>query len=138
MNYTVALDELDSFAHTFWQAVGDARVFAFHGEMGAGKTTLISALCRAKGVQDHMGSPTFSIINEYADGQGNPIYHMDLYRLRNPEEAVQTGVEDTLASGDICLAEWPEQAPQLFDENALHVYLTANEDGTRSIRISEG
>lgn len=137
MIYTVALNELDSFAHTFWQVVGDVRVFAFHGEMGAGKTTLISALCRAKGVEDHMGSPTFSIINEYADGEDNPIYHMDLYRLRDPEEAVQTGVEDTIGSGDICLVEWPEKAPQLFEDNTLHVYISANEDGTRSIKISE-
>ncbi len=137
MNYTVALNELDTFAQTFWDAVGNARVIAFHGQMGAGKTTLISALCRARGVQDAIGSPTFSIINEYADGNGQPIFHMDLYRLNDPEEVLQTGVEDTVTSGALCLVEWPEKAPQLFDASTVHVQLSVLENGNRLVEIGD-
>ena len=135
MKYEIGLDELDAFAQTFWRQVGDSRVFAFHGEMGAGKTTLISALCRAIGVRDSLGSPTFSIINEYADGHGQPVFHMDLYRLNNPEEVLQTGVEDTITSGHICMVEWPEKAPGLFDRHTVHVHLLVLEGGKRSVEI---
>lgn len=138
MKYEIGLDELDAFAKTFWQQVGHSRVFAFHGVMGAGKTTLIAALCRALGVQDTLGSPTFSIINEYADGKGQPVFHLDLYRLKDPEEVLQTGVEDTITSGDICLVEWPDKAPQLFDQDAVHVYITPLEDGKRIVEIKQG
>lgn len=135
MKYEVSLHELDAFAHTFWQAAGTAKVFAFQGEMGAGKTTLITALCRAKGVRDSLSSPTFSIINEYADAEGQPIFHMDLYRLNSPDEIIQTGVEDTLASGAVCFVEWPEKAPHLFDEATLQVNIQVMDDNRRQVRL---
>jgi tRNA threonylcarbamoyladenosine biosynthesis protein TsaE len=89
--------------------------------MGTGKTTFIAALCRAKGVQSIPSSPTFSLINEYTLMSGDPIYHIDLYRLRDEEEAREAGVEDCLFSGNFCLVEWPEKAPGIFPENTLHV-----------------
>jgi tRNA threonylcarbamoyladenosine biosynthesis protein TsaE len=135
MKQELSLHDLDAFAQRFWEQFGDARVFAFHGQMGAGKTTLISALCRALGVEDAIGSPTFSIINEYADRQGQPVFHMDLYRLNSPEEVVQTGVEDCITSGDTCLVEWPEKAPHLFDGLTVHVHLSLTEDGRRQIAV---
>jgi tRNA threonylcarbamoyladenosine biosynthesis protein TsaE len=138
MKYELGLHELDLFAQTFWKECKGASVFAFHGEMGAGKTTLIVALCRALGVQDAASSPTFSIINEYADGQGQPVFHMDLYRLNDPEEITQTGVEDTIASGAICLVEWPEKAPYLFDDAAVHVHIAAMENGKRLVEVKAG
>lgn len=138
MNHEVSLHELDAFAHTFWQEVGKAKVFAFQGEMGAGKTTLITALCRAKGVQDSLSSPTFSIINEYADADGQPIFHMDLYRLNSPEEVMQTGVEDTIASGAVCFVEWPEKALHLFDDAAVWVRLSVTSGGNRLVSIEVG
>src|SRR5215213_7730144 len=117
MQFQISLHELDIFAKHFWEEVKEATVFAFHGQMGAGKTTIITAICRAKAVQDVMGSPTFSIINEYVYTEGNEvkkIYHIDLYRLKDEDEVLQAGVEDCIYSGSVCMVEWPEKAPHLF------------------------
>lgn len=117
MEFQIRRDGIDRFAQQFWAAVGSHRVFAFYGKMGAGKTTLIEALCRAKGVMESMGSPTFSIINEYRfreNGSESAIYHIDLYRLRDEQEIVQAGVEDCIYSGDICFVEWPQKAPDFL------------------------
>lgn len=140
MEFNVKLEDLDQFAALFWRSVPGARRFAFHGPMGAGKTTLITALCRHKGVQDTMGSPTFSIINEYRfeeNGQPQRIYHMDLYRLKDEEEVIQAGVEDCLYSGAYCLVEWPEKAPQLFDAQTVHVTITPASEHERRITIGK-
>lgn len=140
MDFPVALDSLSSFATAFWNYVGTARVFLFYGEMGAGKTTIIEALCVAKGVKDRMGSPTFSIINQYGyneGGAGKTIYHIDLYRLRDEEEIIQAGVEDCLYSGAICFIEWPQKAPPYFyDEAAVNVFIEAVDATHRSVQIS--
>jgi tRNA threonylcarbamoyladenosine biosynthesis protein TsaE len=139
MQHRVSLNELDSFAKEFWRAAGPARVFAFHGEMGAGKTTIITALCRQKNVQQVPGSPTFSIINEYAyhqDGTEKVIYHIDLYRLKDEQEIAGAGVEDCVYSGSICMVEWPERAPQLFDDTAVHVYISTIDADTRLVKLS--
>ncbi len=134
----VFIDKLDDFAAQFWQAVGSAKIFAFHGQMGAGKTTTIAALCRYKGVTEAPSSPTFSIINEYAykeNGQQKTIFHIDLYRLKDDEEVVQTGVEDCVESGHICFVEWPEKAPYLFDEAALHIVIEPVSETERNVKI---
>lgn len=135
---TVPLAQLNDFAQTFWPCVGKATVFLFYGEMGAGKTTLIEALCAAKGVKERMGSPTFSIINQYAyteNGAEKRIYHIDLYRLKDEQEIVQAGVEDCVYSGDICLIEWPQKAPGLFDETAVKVFIEPTGPTERSIAM---
>lgn len=135
MEHTFSLDEIDRVAEAFWREVRPASVFAFHGDLGAGKTTLIKALCRAKGVQDVVSSPTFSLINEYVfpgDGeQQHILYHLDLYRIKDEEEAVQAGIEDCLFSGAICLVEWPEKIPDLLPEDTLHVNITAVASGRK-------
>ena len=134
----VFIDKLDDFAAQFWQAVGSTKVFAFHGQMGAGKTTTIAALCKYKGVSEAPSSPTFSIINEYAyaeAGAQKTIYHIDLYRLKDDEEVLQTGVEDCIESGHICFVEWPEKAPYLFDERALHVVIEPINERERRVKI---
>src|SRR5215212_2463959 len=102
MEFQISVAALDQFAVQFWDLVKEARVFAFHGQMGAGKTTLITAVCRQRGVRDPMASPTFSIINEYRffeEGVERKIYHIDLYRLKDEAEVVQAGVEDCVTSG---------------------------------------
>ena len=137
MKFLVTLEQLPSFAAQFWNLVEDARVFAFHGQMGAGKTTLISALCHARGTSDVTGSPTFSIINEYAAGD-ETMYHIDLYRLKDEEEVLSAGVEDCIFSGALCLVEWPEKAPQLFDTETVHVYVEPVDDQQRRIRVVRG
>ena len=130
------LSDISSVAESFWKEYGTQKVFAFHAEMGVGKTTFIHALCDALGVKDAVGSPTFSIINQYngsLNGDKITVYHMDLYRLRNEEEAARAGVEDALYSGDICLVEWPEKAPGLFPPDTVHVYLKLLESGERKL-----
>lgn len=135
MNLLFRLEDLEKTARKFWEELEGHRVFAFHGEMGAGKTTFISALLRARGVEGTPSSPTFSIINEHRSvADGKPVYHMDLYRLRDEAEVIGAGVEDTVYSGALCFVEWPEKAPQLF-EDAVHVYLEAVDGNTRRLRV---
>ena len=138
MNFTFSLPDLQSIAPKFWEAVKGRTVFAFEGEMGAGKTTIIEALCLSRGVKDTMGSPTFSIINEYRypdGGEEKIIYHMDLYRLEGEQEIVQAGVEDCIYSGAVCMVEWPQKAPFLFDENTVRVYIEPLDENLRSMKI---
>jgi tRNA threonylcarbamoyladenosine biosynthesis protein TsaE len=138
MQFHVRLNELDSFATQFWNYVNNHKVFAFHGEMGAGKTTVINALCHHKGTKDATGSPTFSIINEYSyteNGETKKIFHIDLYRLKNDEEVLQTGVEDCVYSGSICMVEWAEKAAHLFDEGSVHVYIDALSGTERQVIV---
>jgi tRNA threonylcarbamoyladenosine biosynthesis protein TsaE len=130
--FTYSLDEIDKTATNFWQQARATNVIALHGQMGAGKTTFVNALCRVKNVSSPVSSPSFSVINEYLYPKGT-IYHIDLYRLKDEEEAIRTGVEDCLYSGHICLVEWPERAPHLFDNTALHVFIETINDGTRRI-----
>lgn len=135
---TVSLKELAAFARRFWQQAGHTKVFLFHGEMGAGKTTVIEALCAAKGVKERMGSPTFSIINQYGYAEGGEekmIYHIDLYRLKDEEEVVGAGVEDCVYSGSICFVEWPQKAPRLFDDSAANVFIEPVSETERSINL---
>jgi len=138
MEWIFSLDRIEETAAAFIKAAGNTRVFAFHGPMGAGKTTFIQTLCTAWGVSSTVSSPTFSIINEYrytADGKQVPLFHMDLYRLRDEEEAQRAGVEDALYSGHICLVEWPERAPGIFPEDTLHVFISLLDTQTRQIKI---
>jgi tRNA threonylcarbamoyladenosine biosynthesis protein TsaE len=132
MTRTYRIEELETVAKEFLQQEGN--VFLFHGEMGAGKTTLITAICQAAGVTDTVSSPTFSLINEYNDKKGGVVYHMDLYRLKDEAEAEAAGVEDCLRSGALCLVEWPERAPGLFDETAVPVYIEVVDAATRKLR----
>lgn len=138
MQFHLSSDGLEKFAEEFWGYVSDARVFAFHGQMGAGKTTIIIALCRYKGTKDVTSSPTFSIINQYNFEQGGEtkkIYHIDLYRLKGEEEVILAGVEDCVYSGSICMVEWPEKAPDLFDERTVHIFIEMVSDTERKIKI---
>ena len=135
MQFDVSLNELENFAAQFWSYVKNAKLFAFHGEMGAGKTTIIGALCHYKGTKDVTGSPTFSIINEY-EGKEGRILHMDLYRLKDEEEAMQAGVEDALYSGDYCFVEWPEKAPDLFPPETIHVTIESIDESTRKLSLT--
>lgn len=143
MDFIFSLENINRVAKEFWQQLKGKNVFAFHGQMGAGKTTFIHALCDAKGVKDVMGSPTFSIINEYEyaqtgagdDGTRTVFFHMDLYRIKDEKEAIEAGVEECLHSGCICLVEWPEMAPGIFPEETVHVFIDVEDDKTRRLRI---
>ncbi len=135
MNEQYHLPEIKEVVARFRKELGDKKVVAFHGDMGAGKTTFIHAFCDALGVTDAVGSPTFSLINEYSYPEGI-MYHIDLYRLNSAEEAQRAGVEDCLYSGDLCLVEWPERIPELLPIDTLHVFLEVLGTDKRSIRIN--
>ena len=136
MQLRVTLTNIDDFAEKFWQLAGNNKVFAFHGNMGAGKTTTIAALCRHKGVTDALGSPTFSIINEYYFPEGK-IFHIDLYRLKDEQEAIRAGVEDCLYSDHICFVEWPEKAPGIFPPDTVHAFIEVIDLETRQLTIQD-
>ena len=134
--WTFTIEKIGEAAEAFWQTAGEAKVLAFYGEMGAGKTTFIHALCDAKKVSSTVGSPTFSIINEYSY-PGGSIYHIDLYRLKDEEEAIRAGVEDCLYSGHLCLVEWPARAEGLLPDDTIHVYIEPINKHTRHIRVGD-
>lgn len=133
MQQIFKLEELSSAAAAFATNIGAATVIAFHGQMGAGKTTFISALCHALGTLDVIGSPTYSIINQYKTASGKTIYHMDWYRLNDEEEAINAGVEDALYSGHLCLVEWPQKAAGLLPEETLHVNISVRDEESREL-----
>jgi tRNA threonylcarbamoyladenosine biosynthesis protein TsaE len=114
-----------------WLEEQGAKVVALNGNMGAGKTTFTAALLRAMGSSDVANSPTFSIINQYSTPSGNPVYHMDLYRIADEEEAIQAGIEECLFSGSLCVVEWPEKALSLLPDDTIFLYLQVLEDGSR-------
>ena len=133
MELIFTLQNIDEAAQQLLSLTPSAVVFAFHGEMGAGKTTIIHAMCEAMGVTDPVTSPTFSIINQYKTHKGKIVYHVDLYRLKDADEAINTGIEDCLYSGNTCLVEWPEKALSIFPPDTLHLYITAIDNNTRRI-----
>lgn len=128
-----SLDNIQEAAKTFLQNMGNARVFAFYGKMGVGKTTFIKALCEQLGVEDVITSPTFALVNEYTSGKGEPIYHFDFYRIKKIEEVYDMGYEDYFYSGALCFLEWPELIDDLLPEDAVKVTIKANDDGTRTV-----
>ena len=131
-----SLQALDGAAKEFLQAIGDHHIIAFHAPMGAGKTTFITAVCKALGVrEDAVSSPTFAIVNEYRTAAGEPLFHFDFYRIEHPEEALDIGLYDYLDSGALCLIEWPENIGPLLGEEALDVRIEVEQDGGRTLLL---
>ena len=133
MELIFSLEEIDAAAQELLSIAKGRKIFAIQGQMGAGKTTFIHSLCEVMGVVDNISSPTFSIINQYATGASEIIYHMDLYRLKDEEEAVNSGVEDCLLSGNTCLVEWPEKAWGIFPEQCLHLLIELIDEHSRKL-----
>lgn len=135
MRHEIVIKGLDSIglaAERFLQEKGDSRIVAFYAPMGAGKTTFTTALCKALGVrEDAVSSPTFSIVNEYRAGNGEPVFHFDFYRIEKLEEALDIGLYDYLDSGSLCLVEWPENIEALLPEDTLRVRIDVEPDGSR-------
>jgi len=123
----------EEFAGQLLREYPEMRVFAFKGSMGAGKTTLIKAVCKSLGVGDVVTSPTFTLINEYRDRDGLPVYHFDFYRIKKPEEAMDIGYEEYFYSGFYCFLEWPEMIEKLLPKD--YVYVGIELDGKDNSRI---
>ncbi len=136
MDVSFTLDDIDVTADLFLKSIGTKKVFAFYGEMGAGKTTFIHEVCRKMKVEGNLSSPTFSIINEYLLPDGEVIFHLDLYRINNVQEAIDAGVEDCLHSGKACFVEWPSKALQLMPADTLYCTLSSLSDNTRKLQIN--
>ena len=131
------LAELPTAAAQLRAAIADAgcSVVAFEGEMGAGKTTLIRALCAALGVADDVSSPTFALVNEYRDGRNQPVYHFDFYRIDSEDEAARIGAGEYFDSGYLCLVEWPARVAGLLPLPHLEVRLTVQADESRVVEL---
>lgn len=129
-------EALPRAAREFVAAMGGRRIFAFHGKMGAGKTTLIRAICRELGVTEEVTSPSFAIVNEYrSDTTGQSIYHFDFYRIKRIEEVYDLGYEDYFYGGGLNFLEWPELVEDLLPSDAVRVEISVDPDGGRTVRM---
>ena len=126
------ISQIREAARQFVGQIGEHRVFAFYGKMGAGKTTFIKAVCEELGVTDVITSPTFAIVNEYE----GPIYHFDFYRIKRIEEVYDMGYEDYFYSGALCFIEWPELIEELLPDDAVRVNIVEQPDGSRLVSDS--
>ena len=134
------LENIREAAKSFVNGIGDSKVFAFYGKMGAGKTTFIKAVCEELGVEDVITSPTFAIINEYTTHSTlhtphSTIFHFDFYRIKKLEEVYDMGYEDYFYSGALCFIEWPELIEEVLPEDAVKVTITEQADGSRTINF---
>ena len=125
------LEHISEAAREFIQHIGEHRVFAFYGKMGAGKTTFVKAVCEQLGVDDVITSPTFAIVNEYSGK--TQVYHFDFYRIKKLEEVYDMGYEDYFYSGALCFIEWPELIEDLLPDDAVRVSIAEQEDGSRLV-----
>lgn len=135
MEIIYSLGEIESIAKKILLLAKNYSIISFSGEMGAGKTTLINFICQQLGVDETVNSPTYAIIQEYKTKTGKAIYHMDLYRIKNNQEAIEAGVEDCLQSGSLCLVEWPENATLLFDQQTVSIFLETISETIRKLVI---
>lgn len=133
MDAIFTLAQIRQVAAGLWKEGKGKRIWAFHAAMGTGKTTFIHALCEELGVQSAISSPSFAIINEYLSREAGTVYHMDWYRLKDEEEAVNAGIEDCMLSDNLCLIEWPEKAAGLLPVDTFHVHLEVLNEYTRRL-----
>ncbi len=129
------MDNLDAAADAFLEAVGERRLIAFFGNLGAGKTTFIKALCDRLGVDDNVCSPTFTIVNEYRAASGDSVFHFDFYRIDSLREAQDLGLEEYFYSGCFCFMEWPEKVSELLPEEIVEVRIEPLNPTTRRIMV---
>ena len=130
------IEHIREAAREFIEHIGDRRVFAFYGKMGAGKTTFVKAICEELGVNDVITSPTFAIINEYTSAKDDTIFHFDFYRIKKLEEVYDMGYEDYFYSGALCFIEWPELIEEILPDDAVRVSITEQDDGSRIVTFS--
>ena len=133
--YKLQLTNIECVARQFVEEQNDRRVFAFYGQMGAGKTTFIAAVCKALGIEEPVNSPTFAIVNEYVADNGETVYHFDCYRLNTIRDALNIGIEEYFASGNICFIEWAENIEDLLPVDTVRVNIVVEDDGSREVSV---
>lgn len=116
------------------EACDFAKIFAFYGNLGAGKTTFIKSICKALGVSEEVTSPTFALVNEY-QGEDAIVYHFDFYRIESEIEAYDIGIDEYLDSGAYCLIEWPERIPSILPAEAIQIQIQSISTTTRTIEV---
>lgn len=131
------LENIPATAQLFLEEFLHNKVFAFDGEMGAGKTTFISALLSAMGIQELEGSPTYSLVNTYDSAMYGKVYHFDVFRLKDEREAFDIGIEEMLYNGGICFIEWPEKIANLLPDNTIWVYIRKLDDNSRTLTVEQ-
>lgn len=129
------LDRIDDAAREFLEEIGNNKIIALYGSMGAGKTTFVTAICRVLGVEDVVNSPTFTIVNEYETQKGEAVFHFDFYRIKSLREVEDLGFEEYVYSDSLCLMEWPEMIEEILPQETLKVSISEQEDGTRLIKF---
>ena len=130
-----SIDRIGQAAAEFLEIVEGRTLIAFYGNLGAGKTTFIKAICSCLDVSDTVCSPTFTIVNEYCTAGGSPVYHFDFYRIERLQEAMDIGIEEYFYSGNLCLMEWPEKIEELLPEETVTVSIEAVSEDTRVLKI---
>lgn len=135
MEFTYSLSQLNQIVQQVWQAYHHKKVWLFYANMGCGKTTFINALCQHLRIQQNSSSPTFSIINEYNSEVVGTIYHLDLYRLQDEQEAINAGVEDVLYSNNYCFVEWPEKAIDIMPNDVCNIFINLVDNEIRQLVI---
>ncbi|HDP74949.1 MAG TPA: tRNA (adenosine(37)-N6)-threonylcarbamoyltransferase complex ATPase subunit type 1 TsaE [Bacteroidales bacterium] len=132
------IDAIEDVARQIISATKGKNITCFYGTMGAGKTTLIRAICKVLGVADMVTSPTFALVNEYTSANGTPIYHFDFYRIKRIDEVYDFGYEEYFYNPDaLCLVEWPELIEQILPiDGVTNIHINVNTDGSRTLQIS--
>jgi tRNA threonylcarbamoyladenosine biosynthesis protein TsaE len=136
MHFVYTLDEIDSIAAKIIPLLNATNIVAVNGAMGAGKTTFIHAVCRQMEVIDIMSSPTYSIIEQYKTTKNFLINHIDVYRLKDTEEAIQAGVEDAINSGDFCFIEWPEKIANILPLHFIDIFIEPENHTKRRLVVN--
>jgi tRNA threonylcarbamoyladenosine biosynthesis protein TsaE len=127
---------LSAAAKKFLKHTGENKIFAFYGSMGAGKTTIIKAICKVLGAVDIVSSPTFTLVNEYRTSKGETLYHIDFYRIKKQEEVFDFGIEEYLTGDSYCFMEWPELVEEILPPGTVSVRITVDDDEQRTLLIS--
>jgi tRNA threonylcarbamoyladenosine biosynthesis protein TsaE len=127
---------LPEAAEKFLKNFGEKRIFAFYGSMGAGKTTIIKAICKVLGATDIVSSPTFTLVNEYKTASGETIYHIDFYRIKKQEEVFDFGIEEYLTGDSYCFMEWPEMIQDILPPETINIRISVGENEERTLLIS--
>jgi tRNA threonylcarbamoyladenosine biosynthesis protein TsaE len=136
MEIVFTLQQIETAAVAIAALTKEHKIFTLSGEMAAGKTTLVTAICKALCYTGKASSPTFSLINEYILPDNEVIYHIDLYRIKNLQEAIDAGIEDAIYSGNICFIEWPSITPELIPTEAIAIELIKLNENTRQLKIN--